>query len=94
MIGILQFGEGNFLRAFVDTYFDTLNKEGGGPYEVTIVKPIPYGTLDLFCKQNNKYHTILRGQEAHGAVESVQAIDAIKRVIDPFTERKTFFAHS
>ena len=92
MIGILQFGEGNFLRAFVDTYFDTLNKEGLGPYEVTIVKPIPYGTLDLFCKQNNKYHTILRGQEAHGAVESVQAIDVIKRVIDPFAERESFFA--
>ena len=29
MIKVVQFGEGNFLRTFVDLYFDTLNKEGG-----------------------------------------------------------------
>ena len=40
MIKVLQYGEGNFLRTFVDVYFDTLNKEGAGEYEVNIVKPI------------------------------------------------------
>ena len=33
MIKVLQFGEGNFLRSFVDLYFDTLNKEKLGEYE-------------------------------------------------------------
>ena len=37
MIKVLQFGEGNFLRTFVDAYFDTLNKEGAGEYSVDIV---------------------------------------------------------
>lgn len=45
MIKVLQFGEGNFLRTFVDAYFDTLNKEGVGEYSVDIVKPIPFGSL-------------------------------------------------
>ena len=38
MIKIMQFGEGNFLRAFVDHYFESLNREGG-EYSVSIVKP-------------------------------------------------------
>ena len=53
-VKVLQFGEGNFLRTFVDLYFDTLNKEGGD-YKVNIVKPITFGTLDKFKAQNNKY---------------------------------------
>ena len=48
MIKVLQYGEGNFLRTFVDVYFDTLNKEGAGEYEVNIVKPITFGNLDKF----------------------------------------------
>ena len=92
MTGILQFGEGNFLRAFVDTYFDTLNKEGFGPYRVTIVKPIPYGTLENFKKQDNRYHTVLRGQDENGPTERVCPIDVVERVVDPFTERDAFFA--
>ena len=92
MIRVLQFGEGNFLRAFVDTYLDTLNKAGYGPYEVTVVKPIPQGSLDTFRKQNNRYHTVLRGQDAKGAVECAYPIDVIQQVIDPFAEREAFFA--
>ena len=42
MIKILQYGEGNFLRTFVDVYFDTLNKNGQCKYEVNIVKPITF----------------------------------------------------
>ena len=57
MIKIIQYGEGNFLRTFADHYFDTLNKEGGN-YGVNIVKPITFGNLDKFEKQNNVYHII------------------------------------
>ena len=54
MIKILQYGEGNFLRTFVDVYFDTLNKNGQGRYAVNIVKPIPFGSLERFEKQKRK----------------------------------------
>lgn len=89
MIKIVQYGEGNFLRAFVDAYFDTLNKEGG-KYEVNIIKPIPLGTLERFEKQRNKYHVVLRGQENGRATESVYKIDVLKSVFDPFRNEAAY----
>lgn len=85
MIKIVQFGEGNFLRTFVDLYFDTLNGEGG-EYSVDIVKPIKFGTLEKFVKQNNKYHVVLRGMAGGKAVENVYPVNVLHDVIDPFTD--------
>ncbi len=90
MIKIAQFGEGNFLRTFVDAYFDTLNKEKLGEYEVSIIKPISFGDLERFKKQNNKYHIVLRGQENGSAVENVFNIDVVKNAVDPFADRESY----
>lgn len=84
MIKVLQFGEGNFLRTFVDAYFDTLSKEGVGEYSVDIVKPIPFGSLEKFEKQNNKYHIVLRGVKDGKEVEDVYKIDVLNSVVSPF----------
>ncbi|MBR2622910.1 MAG: tagaturonate reductase [Clostridia bacterium] len=92
MVKILQYGEGNFLRTFVDAYFDALNKSGVGQYEVNIVKPITFGTLERFEKQNNKYHIVLRGVENGEAVENVFAIDSLAQVIDPFADPDAYYA--
>ena len=92
MIKVVQFGEGNFLRTFVDAYFDTLNKSGDGKYEVHIVKPIPFGNLDNFKKQNNKYHIVLRGVENGETVENVYKVDCVKSVIDPFANQDEFYS--
>ena len=92
MIKILQYGEGNFLRTFVDVYFDTLTKEGVDTYAVNIVKPITFGTLERFEKQNNKYHIVLRGVENGKDVENVYAIDALQQVIDPFVNADAYYA--
>lgn len=92
MIKILQYGEGNFLRTFVDVYFDTLNKEGAGEYAVNIVKPITFGTLERFEKQNNKYHVALRGYENGQSVENIRKIDVLTQVIDPFTNADAYYS--
>lgn len=89
MIKILQFGEGNFLRTFVDLYFDTLNKEGG-EYSVNIVKPITFGNLDAFKKSNNKYNVVLRGVSDGVAVEDVYKVDVLDSVIDPFVDHNAY----
>ena len=91
MIKIMQYGEGNFLRTFVDAYFDTLNEEGGN-YEVHIVKPITFGTLERFQKQNNGYHIVLRGVEEGNAVEKVRKINVVKSAIDPFENAESYYA--
>lgn len=92
MIKVMQFGEGNFLRTFVDVYFDNLNKQENGDYGVYIVKPITFGTLDKFRAQNNKYSVVLRGMENGKAVENVYNIDSLKSVIDPFECDKEYYA--
>ena len=92
MVKVLQYGEGNFLRTFVDVYFDTLNKSGLGDYAVNIVKPITFGTLERFEKQGNKYHIILRGMENGKSVENVYQIDSLDKVIDPFNDYESYIA--
>ena len=92
MIKILQYGEGNFLRTFVDAYFDDLNKNDGGRYAVNIVKPITFGTLERFEKQENKYHIVLRGMENGQVVENVYKIDSLESVIDPFVDYEKYIA--
>lgn len=92
MIKVLQFGEGNFLRTFVDVYFDALNAEGHGPYSVSIVKPISFGTLERFRAQDNKYHVVLRGVEDGKAVENVVAVNCLEKVVDPFEDIDAYYA--
>ena len=48
-IKVVQFGEGNFLRAFVDYFIDIANEKGVFGGGIAIVKPISFGSLDA-CK--------------------------------------------
>ena len=89
MTKVLQFGEGNFLRTFVDHYFDTLNEEGGD-FSVHIVKPIAFGSLENFKKQNNHYHIVLRGMDGAEAVEKVREIKVVSEAVDPFTDMAAY----
>jgi len=91
MVKVMQYGEGNFLRTFVDYYFDNLNEEGGD-YGVNIVKPITFGTLEKFKKQNNKYHVVLRGSVNGKPVETVRKINVLQKVICPFTNYEEYIA--
>ncbi len=90
MIKIAQFGEGGFLRTFVDYYFDNLNKNGK-KYSVSIIKPITFGDFKKFYKQDNKYNVILRGMENGKAVENVYKVNVVDEVIDPFNEIDKYY---
>lgn len=92
MIKIAQFGEGNFLRTFVDYYFENLNLESGKKdYSVTIIKPITFGTLDKFHAQNNKYNIVLRGVVDGKPSEKVYPVNSVDAVIDPFTDIEAYY---
>ncbi len=60
-IKVLQFGEGNFLRGFVDYMIDIANEKGAFDGDIVLVKPIEFGTLDRFCAQECQYTVSLRG---------------------------------
>ncbi len=60
-IKVLQFGEGNFLRAFVDYMIDIANEQGKFNGDIVLVKPIEFGSLEHIKAQECQYTVQLRG---------------------------------
>ena len=54
-IKVLQFGEGNFLRGFVDYMIDIANEKGLFDGDIVLVKPIEFGSLKRFTDQECQY---------------------------------------
>ena len=79
MVKILQFGEGNFLRAFIDYMIEVMNRRGFGG-EVYIVKPIPGPVNPAFEEQNCRYHVLARGISNGETVERLDEITCVKKV--------------
>lgn len=91
-VKILQFGEGNFLRAFVDWMIDKANKAGKMNHGVAIVQPIAGGEFvrDLFAKQDNLYHVYLEGIKDKLPVKEVSLVKCITGVNNPYADYKTY----
>ena len=81
-IKVVQFGEGNFLRAFVDYFIDIANEKGVFGGGIAIVKPISFGSLDAFREQNNLYTVVLRGKENGEVINSSRVITSVRKVLD------------
>src|SRR5690554_4312395 len=60
---ILQIGEGNFLRAFVDWFFHQMNKKGIFQGRAVVIQPIPEGRISNLNKQDGLYTLLLRGRQ-------------------------------
>ena len=60
---VMQFGEGNFLRAFVDNFIDIANEKAGFNGKVVLVQPIAQGLTELINQQEGLYTLYLRGSE-------------------------------
>ena len=57
---IIQFGEGNFLRAFIDWMVDEMNRQGLFLGRTIVVQPIPHGLVDALNQQDGLYTLLLR----------------------------------
>ncbi|MCC8161110.1 MAG: tagaturonate reductase [Oscillospiraceae bacterium] len=89
---VLQFGEGNFLRGFVDWMFDKLNKECGGDFDVVVVQPLPTGRVAELNAQDGLYTLYSRGLINGVKAEEEHTIDCITRGINPYENTDEFFA--
>ncbi len=67
-IKIVQFGEGNFLRAFVEYAFQTLNNEVGFNAGIAVVQPIDKGMVSMLNNQDGLYTLFTKGLENGVAV--------------------------
>lgn len=88
---ILQFGEGNFLRAFVDWMVDKMNKKAGFNAGVTVIQPIEQGLAGLLNSQDGLYHVYLQGIKNGKPVREVTMIDCISRALNPYTQFDEYF---
>lgn len=83
---ILQFGEGNFLRAFVDDFFDLANERVGYNGKVILVQPIAQGLTELINQQEGLYTLYLRGSENGRKVDEKRVISCVSRCVNPYGE--------
>lgn len=87
---VIQFGEGNFLRAFVDWMFHQLNKQGKFNGRVVVVQPIAEGMVDALNAQDAIYTLLLRGLQNGKVIEKKEVISSVSRGINPYTEWDSF----
>jgi tagaturonate reductase len=83
-IKVLQFGEGNFMRAFVDYFFDISNEKAGFNGKVALVQPIAMGLTELVNKQEGLYTLYLRGSENGQKVDAKRVISACDCCLNPY----------
>lgn len=84
---IIQFGEGNFLRSFVDWQLDIINKNTDLNAGIAVVRPIDYDTVPLLNIQDGLYTSIIRGINEKGeVVKDYRIISSINREIPVYKE--------
>ena len=83
---IIQFGEGNFLRAFIEWIIWKTNQKTDFDASVVIVQPIEKGMVDMLNEQDCLYHLNLQGLDKGQSVDSVDMIDVVSRGLNPYRE--------
>lgn len=81
---VLQFGEGNFLRAFVDWMIDKANRDGIYHGSIVLCQPIAQGLKDMINAQDGVYTLAMRGAENGQPVENIEVITSVSRCINPY----------
>lgn len=87
---IIQFGEGGFLRGFVDYFLHKMNEKGVFEGKVVIVQPIEKGMCDMLMSAGCEYNLYLRGIENSQVVNERTHIDVISRCVNPYTENDEY----
>lgn len=89
---VIQFGEGNFLRAFVDWIIYNMNQKTDFNGSVVIVQPLGGGMIDKLNGQDCLYHVNLQGLEDGKPVNSLTRIDCVSRALNPYSQNEAFMA--
>ena len=89
-VKILQFGEGNFLRAFVDWMVDITNEKTDFNAAVQVVQPIARGMGDTLNAQDGLYHVVLNGIQQGKARRDIRRVTCVEGVINPYENYAAF----
>ncbi|MDN3670620.1 tagaturonate reductase [Echinicola jeungdonensis] len=89
-VKVLQFGEGNFLRGFVDWIIDTLNDKTDFNGDIQLVQPIDKGLGEMINKQDGLYHVQLSGIQKGVAKEETKLITCVRGVNNPYEDYEAY----
>lgn len=93
-VKVLQFGEGNFLRAFVDYMIDIANEQGKFDGDIVLVKPIEFGSLDDIKEQECQYTVQLRGILDGEPKKLSRIVTSVTDVVDAYEEYEKYAAYA
>ena len=93
-VKVLQFGEGNFLRAFVDYMIDIANEKTNFNGGIVLVKPISFGSLESFREQDCRYTVMLRGLVDGKPTEQTRLITSVTDAVDAYGEYEKYAAYA
>jgi len=83
---VMQFGGGNFLRAFVDWMVHVLNQETNFNGGVVVVKPTERGDYQVLKSQDGLFTVVLDGIKNSKLVAEKILVDCVQNVVNPYSE--------
>lgn len=83
---VIQFGEGNFLRAFVDWMLDEMNSRGLFNGSAVLLQPVNQGLVGVLNEQDGLYTLLTRGICDGKPVETRRIVTAVSRGLNPYTD--------
>jgi tagaturonate reductase len=89
-VKIMQFGEGNFLRAFVDWMIHHANEAGVMNHGITVVQPIAQGMAEMLNKQDCLYHVYLEGIKDKQPIKEITLVKSIVNALNPYEEYEAY----
>ncbi len=89
---VIQFGEGNFLRGFVDYFLDVMNKKGLYDGKAVVIQPREGGKCALLNAQNCQYNLYLRGILNEKTVNEHHIVESVSRAVDPYKSYEEYMS--
>ncbi len=93
-VKVLQFGEGNFLRAFIEWIINSMNKKGVFNGGVCLVQPMPFGRVKELNERDDLYTLYLQGLQDGKAMRVHEVIKAVQDGVDPFAEYDKYLKYA
>jgi tagaturonate reductase len=87
---VIQFGEGNFLRGFVDWIIDILNEKTDFNGSVEIIQPLDKGIWKLINEQDGLYHVVLEGIQEGQTVQENRLISCVSNALSPYADYQAY----
>jgi len=78
---VLQFGGGQFLRAFVDLFIDQANAAGHDVGKIVVVQSTESPRAGLFNTQHGHYHVLVRGLVSGSEVDDILEAGSVSRAL-------------